>query len=203
MSATHGHSVGGLPSRTYSKWRSMITRCTNQNRPDFKNYGAKGITVCERWLKFENFLADMGPAPVDLTLDRIDGKKGYSPENCRWATRQQQNVNRACVRMLTFNGKTQCLQAWADDLGYKHRAVLSERLRNGWTLEDAFSIPNMGKSRKNAKYRHRTHCAQGHSFEKYGTRRGDGYLTCRECARIRDTKRRALQSTSLTHEKQS
>lgn len=200
MTATHGHAAGRLPSRTYSKWSSMITRCTNTKRPDFKNYGEKGIAVCARWLNFENFLADMGVAPPGLTLDRIDGSKGYSPENCRWATRKQQNINRSCARLLTFNGKTQCLQEWADELGHKNATVLTERLKNGWSLADALTIPNMGKSRKSARYRERTHCAQAHSLETYGARRSDGYVHCRECARVRDTKRRALQRVSLTHE---
>lgn len=84
----HGHSWKGGYSPTYGSWMSMKYRC----RPEGK-YGRKGITVCERWTSFVNFLADMGVRPEGKTLDRIDGYKGYEPGNCRWATAQEQRAN--------------------------------------------------------------------------------------------------------------
>jgi len=80
----------------HSAWYNMITRCTKQHSPEYKNYGARGIKVCERWLvSFPNFLADMGPKPsADLTLDRIDNNGNYESENCRWATKSEQSFNK-------------------------------------------------------------------------------------------------------------
>lgn len=79
-------------------WQNMVQRCTNPNRDDYDNYGGRGITVCERWLGFpqgfQNFLADMGYKFEGLMLERVDNDKGYSPDNCIWATRSQQNKNR-------------------------------------------------------------------------------------------------------------
>lgn len=72
----------------------MLQRCTNPNDPAYRHYGGRGITVCERWQSFENFLADMGERPEGLTLDRTDNEGNYEPGNCKWATRAQQSANR-------------------------------------------------------------------------------------------------------------
>lgn len=89
---THGMTN----TRTYTSWREMLRRArgTNVTRAEYKNYKGRGISVCDRWLSFDNFYADMGERPTGLTLDRIDNERGYSPDNCRWATPLEQRHNR-------------------------------------------------------------------------------------------------------------
>ena len=87
----HGHRSPRTP--TYHTWNAMRQRCTNPNRFDYKYYGALGVTVCDRWNKFENFLEDMGERPLSTTLDRINAFGNYEPDNCRWASKELQSQN--------------------------------------------------------------------------------------------------------------
>lgn len=113
----------------------MIQRCTNAKRADFARYGGRGVTVCERWRKYANFLADLGPRPSPRhSLDRLDSSLGYEPGNVRWATPGEQARNRKTTRFLTHAGKTLCLKDWSAELGIS-KFRIGFRVRQGWTLQ--------------------------------------------------------------------
>lgn len=97
---THGHSLNKKPSGTYRSWMAMKTRCLNPNTPAFQMYGARGITVCERWRSFAAFLEDMGERPAGGTIERRDNNKGYEPGNCCWATMAEQRRNQPRNRVV-------------------------------------------------------------------------------------------------------
>lgn len=139
---THGHARRGKTSRTYNTWATMVSRCTAPTSSGFHKYGARGIDVCERWLTFENFLADMGERPPATTIDRIDGTKGYYPGNCRWATVVEQQANLSTNLNITYAGRTQTVAAWQRELGI---STIGWRLRQGWSIEDAMTVrPHTG-----------------------------------------------------------
>ncbi|TXN33923.1 hypothetical protein [Methylobacterium sp. WL19] len=94
----HGHSLSGKKTAEYDAWTNMHQRCSNPNHFKYKDYGARGIVVCERWNSFETFIHDMGMRPEGLSLERINNDAGYSPENCKWATYAEQMKNRRAYR---------------------------------------------------------------------------------------------------------
>lgn len=96
--ATHGHRRrGSKPTPTYNSWAAMLQRCENSKHQHFANYGGRGITVCERWHKFDNFLYDMGERPAGMSIDRKESNGNYEKSNCKWSTRKEQNTNRRSV----------------------------------------------------------------------------------------------------------
>jgi hypothetical protein len=132
---THGMSK----TRIYGTWCKMIDRCSNPKNKSFFRYGERGITVCNRWMKFENFYADMGLPPQGKTIDRIDNNGPYSKENCHWATGSQQARNRRNTVFLTHNGQTKKLADWADELGIP-RYLIHLRRQRGWSVERMLSL---------------------------------------------------------------
>jgi DNA-binding CsgD family transcriptional regulator len=155
-------------------WQSMLNRCYRKNVKAFEHYGGRGIRVCERWWIFENFLNDMPPRPKGHTLERIDNDGEYCPENCRWATMQEQALNKRNSRMLTADGKTQPMAAWARELGVNPAAILY-RLNAGWSVRRAVTTPaperpNAKLSMKEAKMIRRLY--PSHSAQKIADRFG-------------------------------
>lgn len=130
----------------YYCWTAMRTRCLNPKSKDYARYGAKGISVASAWNSFERFIADMGPAPTSShQIDRIRNSEGYSADNCRWATRQEQCRNRTSNRLVTVGGETKPLQAWCDQYGiFKH--TVRYRLSKGWEPLSALTTPPHGKA---------------------------------------------------------
>jgi hypothetical protein len=136
----HGGACG-KKSRTYQAWLSMKRRCYNARCPNYARWGGRGITVCDRWRQsFTNFLADMGRCPDGYSLDRIDNDGNYEPSNCRWATREQQMRNNRRNRLLTHDGRTQCLAAWSKEVGIRF-LTLYYRLKRGWSVAETLTKP--------------------------------------------------------------
>jgi hypothetical protein len=129
---------GMYKSSEYRIWQLMKERCHTPQNPAYPRYGGRGIHVCRRWRNsFENFYADMGPRPKESQLDRIDNNEGYSKSNCRWADHVTQQSNRRDNRIISFQGKTQTMAAWGDQIGIS-RATMYRRLQR-WPLERALT----------------------------------------------------------------
>jgi hypothetical protein len=135
---THGLSK----SKTYSTWVGMLQRCKNKNCDGYRNYGGRGIRVCERWKKFSGFLEDMGEKPNGLSIERVNNDGDYEPGNCRWATLLEQARNKrkyplSRCRVISYGGKTMHLTEWSRHVGVR-RPTMIWRLRN-WPLKRALT----------------------------------------------------------------
>ena len=120
----------------------MLQRCGDPKVTEWKNYGGRGITVCERWREsFEAFLSDMGPRPsTKHSIDRIDNNGPYAPGNCRWATRVEQGANRRNNRNVVYQGETIPLAEWARRTG-GNLTTIYQRMRSGLSLQEAVDVP--------------------------------------------------------------
>lgn len=135
MLTTHGMSK----IKEYQTWVGIKARCINKKEPAYMNYGGRGIKICDRWKNsFENFYEDMGERPKRKSLDRIDNNGNYCKENCRWATRKEQQRNTRTNIMITYKGKTFCAKEWAEKLNIKY-PTLYYRIKSGWNIERAFT----------------------------------------------------------------
>ena len=120
----------------------MIERCTDPQHKNYKNYGARGITVDPRWSEFKNFMLDMGRKPdPKFTIEREDVNGNYEPKNCHWISRKDQGRNKRNSVFVTYNGKRMLLIDLVEDLGLS-RSIVYGRLKGGWTLAQAIALPN-------------------------------------------------------------
>lgn len=165
-------------TRTYYAWRSMRARCGNPKSAAWKNYGARGITVCERWVNdYDAFFADMGECPDGMSLDRIDPDAGYSPQNCRWAGWDVQSRNKRTNVYFDHNGERLTASDWADKLGIK-RTTLFKRIRSyGMDAERALTAASLAPARS---------CGTRQGYEK-GCR-------CDECKAAHAARHRAMRA---------
>lgn len=159
-------------SSEYATWYGMKQRCHNPEASSFRTYGAKGITVCDQWIEsFDSFLADMGPKPTPKhSIDRIDPAGDYSPENCRWATWQEQADNNRNTHKITVDGETKTLREWSAMCGVSANSI-RWRLAHGWNPKKAVTVPF-----------EKPFCKKGHDLATVGVvHHGNGAKTCRVC----------------------
>lgn len=163
MNARYRHGMYNTP--IYGVWEGIKQRCLNPKCKVYIHYGGRGITLCDEWKDFVNFYKDMGERPSDKhTVERKDNSKGYSKDNCYWATWVDQANNTRKNNNVTWSGVTMSLSRWARELGIS-RAVLDSRLRTlGWSVDRAFTTP---ASRSNAKSQTDL-CGRGHSLIEHG-----------------------------------
>lgn len=132
-------------------WKSMLSRCYNENNASYKYYGLKGITVCDEWKNsFDIFYqwAKCSGYSADLSIDRIYNDKNYCPNNCRWSNTKRQNNNRSVSLIFTYKGKTQNLSSWCEELNLPYNKVWQRIVRLGYTFEQAITLPDYSYIRK-------------------------------------------------------
>jgi len=133
----HGHSK----EPEYAVWYSLVKRCTDPKSHAYENYGGRGITVCKRWLEYENFIKDMGYRPsAKHSIERVKNNKGYSKSNCKWATSKEQMNNTRWNRILRYNGVSMNISQWAEKINIK-RATVDSRIAKGWSIEKILTTP--------------------------------------------------------------
>lgn len=137
--------------RMYWVWSDMRQRCQNPNHKAYKNYGGRGIYVCDRWMIFANFMADMGMRPEGgAMIDRIDNNGPYSPENCKWSTRKEQNSNRRNCIYVECDGERVTLREYCRRKNMNYRPVVKRIQNLNWPLDLALTVP-LSKGKKLSK----------------------------------------------------
>lgn len=139
---THGATIGHKRTAEFLAWQHMKQRCYNPTNRYYHCYGGRGISMCRRWLdSFALFLQDVGHRPsLNHSIDRIDNNGNYEPGNVHWSTAKEQSRNTRRTKLITFNGETMCLVAWAERLGFRKNGI-HNRLSRGWTVEEALTLP--------------------------------------------------------------
>lgn len=141
--------IRSLFQSEYVSWKCMRSRCANKGNASWKYYGARGVTVCDRWADFWLFFCDMGPKPTtDHQIERRENSVGYEPGNCCWATPHEQQRNTVKCRMLEHAGESLCVADWEKRTGIPSTTIVARLNRFGWSVSDALSVePVMGRNR--------------------------------------------------------
>lgn len=186
------------PHPLYQTWQCMRQRCLNPNFRQWNDYGGRGIKICERWNDFHMFAADMGPRPQGYSLDRIDNDKDYSPENCRWASRKEQQRNQRRAVFVEIGGTRYRAIELAELAGVKTDTIL-DRVNRGLCYEDVISperryvwdhLAKVGGEANGRRQRAKTHCPKGHAYTPDNLRANkQGYRGCLTCHRERERSR--------------
>jgi hypothetical protein len=144
-STKHGHKGDEKQTRTYTTWAGMKNRCLNIKYHGYKDYGGRGITICEQWEIFENFLLDMGCRPKGMTLDRIDNTAGYSKDNCRWASLADQMNNTRGNYFVEYQGEQITLANLSRKTGVDYKLLQTRISMLGWPIDDAINRKKRAK----------------------------------------------------------
>lgn len=187
------------PHKLYSTWQGMLGRCRNPKNPQYKDYGGRGISVCERWkTSFQNFVNDMGERPEGHSLDRKNNDLGYSPDNCRWATKKTQQRNQTVTRKVLIDGTLHIAADLSESYGIKTDTII-ERASKGMCFDDVVSKTkhhnlsglSLGGKANGARQKNKTHCKYGHEFTTENTLiTKEGWRSCRKCHADRQYSRR-------------
>lgn len=122
----------------------MIRRCSDPKHKQFRDYGARGIRICDAWNSYESFMDDMGERPSSKhTLERIDNEGNYEPANCRWATMKEQAQNRRNTRNITIDGRTMSISAWAEESSVPLPTIYARLVKYGWVAKEAVFRPRV------------------------------------------------------------
>ena len=140
LAKTNAVKHNAIGTREYITWTNIKARCTNPNNSAYHNYGGRGITVCDKWLKsFENFYEDMGNCPKGFSIERINNDEGYNKSNCIWASSKTQSMNRRSNFIVNYKGEEKPLKQWCEDLNLEYKKVFARIKQLGWTIDKALS----------------------------------------------------------------
>ena len=135
----HGSARRNKKTKTYKTWESIKRRCFQPSQDNYRLYGGRGITVCEKWLAFEGFHEDMGDQPIGMTIERSNPDGDYCKDNCLWVSSKQQARNKRTTRWLEFNGEKRCLSEWAEIVGLDPKTLRQRIDAYGWSVERALT----------------------------------------------------------------
>jgi hypothetical protein len=180
-------------SPIYNVWCGMKSRCYNKNRKSYPRYGGRGISVCKEWIhNFKTFAVDMGERPNGYTLERIDNNKGYSKDNCKWASRSEQQLNREITGKFLVDGVIVIPCVVARENGMKGETIL-KRIKKGLPLNEVLSKERtiktehlIGGGKANGiRQKSKTHCPKGHEYTEDNLLKSKlGFRKCKTCHRL-------------------